>query len=340
MTPSSLFPITEQSQIGEMRRKVASISDDIGFDAVLAGKISIIVTEMATNILKHADQGQIIVSPITQAGINGIELLALDKGPGMADIGRCFEDGYSTAGSQGTGLGAITRQSQEFDIYSQPGNGTVILARLWAAPVPPTEMMEIGAINIPFPGETRCGDAWAMLVQDGEYKIMVVDGLGHGLMASEAAMLACAMFQDNPRASPLEMVQIAHDGLRATRGAAMAVIHFIPEKNLARFAGAGNIAGNIIENTTSRGLASYNGIVGHQMVKLQEMTYPMADQALLVMHSDGIATRWNIASYPGLKMRHPSVIAGILYRDFQRGHDDATVLVARLKEEKAVQKWV
>jgi hypothetical protein len=95
------------------------------------------------------------------------------------------------------------------------------------------------------------------------------------------------------------------------------------------FAGVGNIAGAVIITDTTQHLMSYNGIVGHQMQKLHTLTYPWADNALLVLHSDGLATRWDLRAYPGLAGRHPSLIAGVLYRDFRRDRDDVTVVVIR-----------
>ena len=63
--------------------------------------------------------------------MRGVEILALDKGPGIRDLERSLRDGYSTAGGAGTGLGAISRLSSEFDVYSPPGKGTALLARIW-----------------------------------------------------------------------------------------------------------------------------------------------------------------------------------------------------------------
>jgi hypothetical protein len=65
------------------------------------------------------------------------------------------------------------------------------------------------------------------------------------------------------------------------------------------------------------------------MRRVQQFDLPLPTNALLLLHSDGLATHWNLADYPGLVGRHPGIIAGVLYRDHERGRDDVTVLVVR-----------
>jgi anti-sigma regulatory factor (Ser/Thr protein kinase) len=94
---------------------------ELGFDETDVGNVAIIVTELATNMLKHATQGEILMRPIARGTALGMEFVALDRGPGIASLTQCFRDGYSTAGSPGTGLGSIARLAGDFDIYSTPG---------------------------------------------------------------------------------------------------------------------------------------------------------------------------------------------------------------------------
>jgi hypothetical protein len=124
-------------------------------------------------------------------------------------------------------------------------------------------------------------------------------------------------------------VAAMHAGLRPTRGAAVAVAELIPSQQVVRFAGLGNISGAITGPTESRSFVSHNGIAGHEMRKIQEFTYEWPVDSLLVMHSDGVSARWDLGRYPGLASRHPSVVAGVLYRDYSRGRDDALVVVVR-----------
>ena len=263
-----------------------------------------------------------------------MELLTLDKGPGMYDVARCLVDGYSTAGSAGEGLGAMGRLSALFEIHSLTGTGTATLARLWSLPEPrlsPTSSLQFGAVSLPLAGEEVCGDLWAIEEVEGRSLLLVVDGLGHGPQAAEAARDAVRVFGERASLGPVEIIQAAHAALRSTRGAALAVAQMDPDRGEVRFAGVGNISGTIIglSDDKSISMVSHNGIVGHTIRKIQEFTYPWAPGSLLVMHSDGLATQWQLSRYAGLATKHPGLIAGTLYRDFKRDRDDVTVVVVR-----------
>jgi hypothetical protein len=202
-----------------------------------------VITEAATNLVKHAVGGQLLWRALERNRGVGLEILALDRGPGISNVGECLRNGYSTAGSLGTGLGAIARLATEFDIYSLPGKGTALLARLWSGP--------------------------------------------------------------------------------------LAIAELNPAQQALRFAGVGNIAGVVVDASRRHPLVSHNGIIGHTLRKVQEFAVPWSPGALLIMHSDGLGTQWDLDAYPGLLGRDPSLIAGVLYRDYRRGYDDVTVLVAK-----------
>jgi anti-sigma regulatory factor (Ser/Thr protein kinase) len=331
---SLAFAIEDASQVGEVRRAAVSMANAQGFDEPNRGRVAIVVTEAATNLLKHASGGELILRRLDDDQTGGIEILSLDKGPGIADLARCRIDGYSTAGSPGHGLGAMARLSESFEIQSLPGVGTVMLARLWSVPAHrphPRGRFEIGLVTTPTPGEEVCGDGWAVGVNAGRDVIMMVDGLGHGTFAAEAAREAAEVFRKHIALGAAGLIRTAHESLRSTRGAAMAVAEIDTEAREIRFAGAGNISASIIRPGEGRSssMVSLNGTVGHSLRKVQEFTYPWDDGALLVMHSDGLSSHWQIDRYAGLSAAEPGLIAGVLYRDFKRGRDDATVLVAR-----------
>ena len=115
----------------------------------------------------------------------------------------------------------------------------------------------------------------------------------------------------------------------ATRGAAVAVSYIEPDKNRVRFAGLGNIAGAVTGGGKARFMISHNGTAGMEARRVQEFEYPLSVDSTLVMHSDGLNTNWTLDAYPGLAMRHPAIVAGILYRDANRGRDDVCVVVGR-----------
>lgn len=332
MIEAVALPIVESSQAGEARRIALALASRLGFNETERGKVGIVVTEAANNLVRHAKDGELVLQPLTRNEIEGIEILALDKGPGISNINECLRDGFSTAGTSGTGLGAMSRLSAFFDIYSVPKLGSACLAQLWAnsPPVKPVESdLDRGVVCLPKIGEEISGDAWATAQNSGRTLLLVADGLGHGPQAAQASREAVRIFQANLGKSPKEIVEAAHAALRSTRGAALAIAEVDFEQLTVRFAGVGNISGTILAQEKTNSLVSYNGTVGHEVRKIQEFVYPWPKGGLLVMHSDGLATQWRLDRYPGLVAKHPSLIAGVLYRDFNRGRDDVTVLVVR-----------
>jgi len=331
MTDLLALPILESSQVAHARRQALALASRLSFNETKRGQVGIVVTEIANNLVQHARDGLLLLQARTSNGIEGIEILALDKGPGIDNIDKCLSDGFSTAGTAGNGLGAISRLATFFDIYSVPDLGTACLAQLWASPlpVPSKEKLELGVVCLPMTGEEVSGDAWTSHQDANRSLILVADGLGHGSQAAKASLEAVRILQENTLKSSSSIVEAAHAALRSTRGAAMAIAELDFELQTLRFTGIGNIAGRIFSPEKTYNMVSHNGTVGHEVRKIQEFTYQWLTGSLLIMHSDGLKTQWRLESYPGLISRHPSLIAGVLYRDFNRGRDDVTVLVAR-----------
>lgn len=324
--------ITEQSGVAEARRLSAYAATAIGFNETDKGRISIIVTELCRNLVKHTKQGgEFQLFRIKRGEQEGLELLALDKSPGIRNVAEAMRDGFSTAGSPGTGLGSIKRLSDFFDIYSVEGQGTVILSRLWVNKHALSEQKyEISGINLPKPGEEVSGDKWSWGANQHGIIIMIADGLGHGLEASDASNEAVKAFEESKEGPADKILQRIHQRLGHTRGAAVAVSELDAMKKVVKYCGVGNISGVIISPTGSRSMISHNGIAGHEARKIQVFDYPWTENSLMVMHSDGMSARWNMERYPGLIMKSTSVICGVLYRDFARGNDDFTVVAMRM----------
>jgi anti-sigma regulatory factor (Ser/Thr protein kinase) len=318
--------LEEPSRVGEARRTASAVARGAGFDETLAGKVSLIATELATNLVKHARGGTILLQTLGEPGHVAVEVLAIDAGPGM-DVDRALKDGYSTTGSSGTGLGAVRRMANEFDAWSVRGQGAAVVARVWAAP--PAFPLALGGVCQPFPGETECGDAWAVRASGRSAQVLVADGLGHGAVAARAAQAAVAEFVARDHATPERAVQAVHGALRSTRGAAVAVAAVDLAGGTLRFAGVGNVAGSLESGGNPRGLVSHNGIAGHEARKIQEFMLPWERPALLVLHSDGLTSKWRLDRYPGLTVRHPALVAGVLFRDHRRQTDDCTVIVVK-----------
>ena len=313
------YVIDDASKVGEDRRTTQTLTT-FEFDDDHAGKVAIAATELANNLHLHAGGGELLIQVLGAGDSRCLELLSIDRGPGMADIARCLTDGYSTAGTPGTGLGAVKRLANAFDIHSEPGQGTIVMARFG-----PGSALRHGAISIPLAGELDCGDSW-YIVADGEgTAVLLVDGLGHGTFAAEAAQTCVDAFLRAPGDTPAQILQRANLLMSKTRGGAAACARL--QGSSLTYAGVGNISGYLVSAEKSQGLMSHNGTLGMHRRPMQQLDYKIATGAMLVMHSDGLSARWNLKQHPALLQSHPAIIAAVLYRDHARERDDATVVV-------------
>jgi anti-sigma regulatory factor (Ser/Thr protein kinase) len=335
------FEVREQSDIGECRRTASRLAQGRGFDEEEVGKVSIVATELATNLVHHGGGGVMLLQLLEDGAMAQLEMVAIDRGPGMRDVAECMRDGYSTAGTPGTGLGAASRLSAAFDLFSVRDKGTVVLSRVARKPQagvrsvgasarqPIGDRLEFGAICVPLAGETACGDAWRIAEDDAMVSLLVTDGLGHGPLAAAASGTATEAFEERPFDDPVSMMQHLHQRLAGGRGAVAACAQLRPASGKLDYAGVGNISGVIVEPSRSRGMVSLNGTLGVMAPRSRQFDYDYGPDGVVVMHSDGLSARWHLADYPGLLLRHAAIIAAVLFRDCARKRDDATVLVAR-----------
>ena len=321
--------VTEASQVAEARRLVSAYARRAGVAEDRIGDVALVVTELATNLLKHAAGGQIVADYRSDGDGAGLELLALDRGSGMIDVARCMEDGYSTAGSPGTGLGAVARLTDDLRIWSRPGLGSAIMVRFLQKPAHDRHRTQLGAAVAPYPGEQVCGDHWAFRETSAGRTVVVADGAGHGVEAARAAEIAVRAFLENADASCEDVIDRMHRALRPTRGAAVAVARIDAAAGTVRYAGVGNICGVLVTAAGARHMVSHNGTAGHVAPRIREFTYDFTGDPLVILHSDGITGRWDLAAYPGLAVQHPSLIAAVLLRDHRRARDDASVVAMR-----------
>lgn len=318
----------DASAVGEVRRRAQQLAREIGLGEEAAGRVALVATELAGNLWKHAGgEGWCQVEALAAGEARCVRLVCADRGPGIAEVATALRDGHSTRGTPGTGLGAVRRQSRIFDLYTVPGQGTVVTAVVGDAP--PAAAFAHGGVVLAKPGQECSGDAWAVEEAGRRLWVLAVDGLGHGPHAADAAALAVDAFRALPGRAPGERIEAIHLRLRASRGAAVAVAEIDLAAGLLRYAGIGNIAGQMLGRQGARSLVSMNGTAGQQARSLRQLDYPWEAGSLLVMCSDGVGTRWDLAERPGVAERQPSTIAAVLVRDFGRGRDDAAAVVAR-----------
>jgi anti-sigma regulatory factor (Ser/Thr protein kinase) len=320
-------PVDDPTRVGQARRCAMQVAQAAGFDEDDTGRVALVATELATNILKHAGRGVLQVQPIASTHGTGVELVAVDKGSGF-DFAACLADGHSTAGTRGIGLGAVARQAQVVDMFSD-ARGSVVMARFHPRQGEHRDL-RYGASQHAYKDDPLCGDGWRVAYDASLRTAMLVDGLGHGAQAHDAARAAMDAFNAHDARNPATAMDGLHRAMSGTRGGAAAIATFDESQGVVRFAGIGNISAALHSLEGSRGLASHPGIVGVQYRNARAFEFPGATGKLLILHSDGVQTRWSLSDYPGLALRHPAVIAAVLLRDFDRGSDDATVVVLAL----------
>ena len=320
--------VTDESSVGAVRRSALLAAQNLGFDETQSGDLALVATEASRNVLLHGGGGQVVLTGCKNDGHSAARILAMDKGPGIANLEQAMSDGYSTAGTMGAGLGAMRRRAGLFEIFTGRG-GTIVL--LEVGETRRNGQLNVAGLAVPYPGERHCGDAWAYAGNQDRTVALLVDGLGHGWEAAEAAQEAVAAFRKRSQSPPGEILNYIHDGLKKTRGAVAAIVEIHPPKGSLVYAGVGNISAVILNRGTSRNLVSHNGTLGVAVPRVQEFKSEWPADGALVLHSDGVHSRWDLSpsSYPGLLARHPALIGGALLRDFRRQRDDASVVVIK-----------
>jgi anti-sigma regulatory factor (Ser/Thr protein kinase) len=335
-----VIAITEPTQIAIARRAAADLCRRLGLTDDTVARAEIIAVELAGNILQHAERGTLAVASLPSG--SGVHILASDLGPGLGDVARAMSDGFSTSSTPGLGLGAVGRLVSSMDIYSRQGGGTAITAtlrearfRAGSAAAETARLQDefIAVLSTPIEGERLNGDSWALYPAPDRDVYLMVDGLGHGSYAAEAAAVAVGVANSNfgadPSISLAAVIQRMHVPMQATRGAAVMLVSVQGSQVLC--CGVGNIGASLCQaDGTLRSLVSHNGTVGHRMARVQEFEYAAPPGTLLIMHSDGISTRWKLSGYPGLHAHAPATIATVLNRDSARIRDDSSILVSRL----------
>ena len=317
--------VDNASAVGACRNAASGMAARLRFPPARADQIAVAVTEAASNLHKHASDGAMLVRVCRDAPVLGIEMATLDTGPGLADVGAAMRDGHSTAGSLGIGLGAIRRMADTFDVYSAQGRGTAVVARFWPDPQP--LRAECAGLIRPIAGENACGDAFAAVRAGHALTGVLCDGLGHGPLAARAAGEAVRAVLEEPGSAPDILLRRVHQRLSATRGGAVGVVQVTG--SVVRFAGLGNVAGWIVADGGRSGLVSVPGIAGHQARSIRVFEYPLPAGAAVVLHTDGLSSRWDIRALSGLELRDPLVIASVLLAEAGVHRDDAGILVLK-----------
>ncbi len=328
------FPLTDRSYAAPAKREIRQLAITLGFSEKKLGELDLIVAELTSNLVKYATNGELLMRSIPDKINPGIELISVDSGPGMVDPNRMLLDGVSTGGSLGQGLGAIKRLADLFQLYSLPGRATVVLVRLFQQNVAAAGQLPLACVRwviVPKPGERACGDGCFFNLTTTSLRVFLGDGLGHGPLARTAVRQAVRVLEGYRDKSPAVLIEAVHRAIRGTRGlvGTCAVFDFASRK--WNVCGVGNITTQLSGSLGNRGYIAQNGIVGYNVPSGLidvEMSYERGQ--CLVMASDGLQSRWNPARYAGIGKYDPSVLAALLYKEYTRYSDDASVVVAKI----------
>jgi anti-sigma regulatory factor (Ser/Thr protein kinase) len=316
--------VEHESAVAACRRASEALAKQLAFPAVQTDELALAVTEAASNLHKHARQGALLMRAVPAGLPSGIELITIDSGPGVRDVTAALHDGHSTAGTLGIGLGAVRRLADFSDVFSVAGVCTALAARFGTGPaVPPA----CAGLLRPISGETECGDAFVVSGTEGQLTAVMCDGLGHGPLAAAAAREAIDTVLADPSGEPAAILRRVHRHLGRTRGCAVAIASV--SGRAVRFAGLGNIAAWILSGDSRSGMLSVPGIAGHQARTIRQFDYELPAGAVIVLHSDGLSSRWDYRTMPGLTARDPLLIAAFLLAAAGVHRDDAGVLVLR-----------
>ena len=317
--------VEDVSAVAACRKAAQIMAERLGFPAARTGQLALAVTEAASNLHKHAEQGSLLLCVNRDGEPPGLDLVTIDAGPGVRDVSAAVRDGHSTAGTLGIGLGTIAHLADFTDLYSRAGHGTSLVARFCGSP--PTPETRWAGLLRPITGETECGDAYAAVQADGGVTAVLCDGLGHGPLAAAAAAEGVAAVLEAPAGEPAALLERVHRRMSGTRGGAVGIVRI--QGRLARFAGLGNVAASIVSGGQRKSMLCIPGIAGHQARSIRQFEYEAPPGSAVVLHSDGISNRWEAAALPGIEARDPLLIAAVLLAAAGVHRDDAGILVLK-----------
>ena len=331
----SSYKIDDRSLIPFIKREIHNLALQIGFTPHRAAETDIIIAELTSNLIKYANGGELLYRAHLSEGQNQIELYSIDQGKGIDNIVKIMSDGYSSSNTLGQGLGAIKRLSNDFQIYSMRNWGTIqyikICDKSETPASPAVSGLNYATIRVNYPGEKVCGDGYHLKQLKNGFQIFVGDGLGHGANANEAVQQAIKAFRQTRETEPEAILREIHDEVKKTRGLVATVATVDYKTESWSICGIGNINTRIFRGMENKTYTPYNGIIGHNIPRtLNSAVVPYEKHQVIVMHSDGLRTRWNLNDLASIIKQNPGVIAAALFKDNIRGTDDATVFVGKI----------
>lgn len=329
-----------QSYIVEERSYASFIKREIHnlvrphFTEQRTGEIDIVVSEMISNLIKHAKRGELLYRLCVEDDEPVFDVLCIDNGTGIKDLSHSMKDGISSKSTLGHGIGSIMRMSNFSQIYTQPDWGTIVYSRFYGL----LEANKINkgntlmrCINVAKPGEKVSGDGGTLRRVGEKTLVLLGDGLGHGEFAKEAIDAAIETFDKSNSSEPSEIIREIHAAVKKTRGLVGTVAILDHQTKEWQISGIGNIAARLQNGLEYKNYSSYNGIIGLNIPgRIENNRYEMEKFQQLILCSDGIKTRWDLIHYPTILKYDPMLLAAAIYKDHARRTDDMTILIVKV----------
>ena len=328
------FAADDRSYFSLIKKEIHRIATKGGINAARINELDLIVAEMTSNLFKYSDDGELLMGVFANGGSPYVELISIDNGPGMINPTKMMQDGISTTNTLGHGLGSMKRLSDTFELYSQIGWGTIVLSRVYSDPEEVNTKSDVimRPIVVFKPGEKTSGDGFTYKKTDKYLKMMLADGLGHGPEANKAINEAANAFKIFPDYSPAETIRYIHNNIKKTRGAVINIIGYDYASKVWTSAGVGNIAARFFGPVNLKNHMSYNGIVGHNIPNtINDQEYSVEEYNQVMLCSDGIKTRIEMARYPMMYKYDLTILAAAIYKDHARRNDDMSVVIAKTR---------
>ncbi len=328
------FDAADRSYHALIKKQAHQFAVKAAFSENRLAELDIVVAELTSNLFKYSQQGELLLGHFKLEDNEYVELISIDSGPGMSDITRMMTDGFSTTNTMGHGLGSIKRLSDEFDIFSVKGWGTIVVSRIYRdAPDVKRKFKDgprLAGLVIPKPGETTSGDGYYLKRTANQLKLLVADGLGHGPEANLAVNEAVKAFKACPHDSPVDIIRYIHPEVRKTRGLVGTVVCIDLEAKQVRITGVGNISAKLIGPAGVKSPLAYNGIIGHNIPNtMNDLVVGFDEYQQLTLCSDGIRSRWEVVKFPGLSRCDLSIQIAAIYKDNARRTDDMSVVTIK-----------
>ena len=329
------YIIEERSFVSYFKREIHQQVFKEKFPETRRAEIDIIVSELCSNLIKHVGKGELLYRIMDHEDDKILEMISIDKGPGIADTARMMKDGVSTTKTLGQGLGAIHRLSDLTQLYTVPGWGTILFTQVNSSSQKnpkKVNRVEARALFVSKPRETDCGDGYRIKHTDTEVMIFFGDGLGHGEHAKEAVDQAGNFFFESKETDPVDLIRQMHEKVRRTRGLVGTVAARNKISNEWRICGVGNILTRMYTGISYKNYLPYNGTIGLNLpASMNASIIPCERNQHLIMCSDGLQTRWDLSKYPSILKYDTIVLAAAIYKDFNRGNDDSSILIVNVK---------